>query len=222
MPGVPDGEQATSLPDDRVLSLLSRAENQLRKAITLAKAGKHGPVIKCLHAMDELVVLAVLAIPPDAAHPYRTLLALLDRIIGAASPAQGLELPLGEPIRTRRRKPSKKVQEAIQHLRRVADAIGPREPGFVFDPAAFRTIAHVIATALFAQPSQSLSDVPDELGPACTPFSTLAHCPTMRQSAAKPSQYTLAARFLTSTMPSRHGNRGSHFHRDLTNTERLS
>jgi len=158
-----DGEQAGNLREDELLSLLVKAKGQLERAMKLAQAGKHGPFIKRLQAMDALVVSAVLALPYDAEDPYRTLSALLHRVISTASRPE-LVQPSGDPSKVRRKRPSAKIQEAIAHLRRIADAIGPREPGFVFDPAAFRTIAHVIATAVFAQSIHPLFDVPDELG----------------------------------------------------------
>lgn len=60
---------------------------------------------------------------------------------------------------------SRKRIRAIESLvSKLKNLIGPPQPQFVFDPAEFRITAHLIATAMLAQPLRPLSDSPEEVG----------------------------------------------------------
>jgi hypothetical protein len=64
-----------------------------------------------------------------------------------------------------RNKVRKAVTGLIEMAEGLTDEIGPfRRPSFVFNPAGFDVIAHVMATALMAQPARPLSNLPKEMG----------------------------------------------------------
>ncbi len=161
---MPIGEHVENGHEDELGLLLLKARQELEKAISIAGKGNYDKLVSKLKALDSLIVSAVLALPVDAANPYIATNAVLDMIIEAAGRPELLEEPQVAAGNSRRKSAPKKIQQAIGHLSKIADAIGPREPAFVFDPAAFHTIAHVIATAVFAQASHPLEQVPDELG----------------------------------------------------------
>lgn len=106
---------------------------------------------------EALILLAGMA-PPNA------LARAMDRAdgavrIAASAASAGTHTPNAiAKLRAR----LKAVSEQVLALR---DGLGPiRAPSFVFDPAAFDVIAHVVATALLAQPSHPLNQRPVHWG----------------------------------------------------------
>lgn len=153
---MPDKQIDRSLQNE--LHILDRASNALDRAISGAQVGISQRTLKDLDKVDTLLVAALIAVPDLSLAPVTSslLLARLERLVEAIV---SLQRPSGLGKRELR-----KIEEIINHLKKLLGSVGPSEPRFIFDPGAFRTIAHVIATALFAQEKRPLSEIRDELG----------------------------------------------------------
>lgn len=82
----------------------------------------------------------------------------MESVALASSLASTLDARSRKDVRSR-------LHALVNELSVLKDSVGPlKHPPFVFDPAGFDVIAHVAATALFAQPKYSLTKNPEHWG----------------------------------------------------------
>jgi hypothetical protein len=142
-------------------TLLAAARREIDRALTAHEDENLQSFWRqCRNAQSKLAEAAFLAI--DGEEPRKALYDLMDKAIEAIE--QSMVVASG--LATRPPRALKNRLEALeQGLAQLKDMIGPyKQPGFIFDPAAFDVIAHVVATALLAQRRRSLNRLPTEWG----------------------------------------------------------